>query len=377
VVSRVNSLGTQIASLNERIAKYEIDGSRANDLRDQRAVLIDELSQYANIDVEEREFNEDYAAGKYPNPEDRGKSDTRLSIRINGFEFVNNWDVNTLNVVPRTTERNPMDATGLYDIVFSNGVEFDMYSPTLKGELKGLIDVRDGNNGNSPAGQPVHQYKGIPYYLEELNTLVRTFAKAINEGTDINGNKIPGMTGHYDGYGKDSDTKSGIWLFTYTTGQPSVEIGKDGTTTPVPGTNNYSGMNCFNFQVNSDIMEKVELLACSDVKDSDGGESNNKVILGFAALGNYQSLFKEGKLGDYVNAIASKLGVDAKQSTNFQKNYTDVTKTIDNQRLQVSGVSMNEEILNLVQYQQQFTAASKLMGIINDIYDTMINKMGV
>ena len=368
VVKAINNLGTQIASLSERIAKYEIDGSQANDLRDRRAVLIDELSLYVNVQVEEREFNEDYAAGKYPNPQDRGKSDKRLSIMINGYEFVNNWDVIELECVPRAAgaERNEMDAPGMYDLIFKNGVEFNIYSPTLKGELKGLIDVRDGNNGQPVPGQPTHNFKGIPYYLEQLNTMVRTFAKAINEGIDINGNPILGVTGHVDGYDKNN-AKSNKWFFTY---KDQVGVEQDN----LSAANRYDGMNCFNFQVNSKLMGDPDLLACSDTQNS--GESNNNVILGFASLATYQSLFKEGKLSDFVNSIASELGVDTKQSMNFEANYTDVTKSIDNQRMQVSGVSLNEEVLTMVQYQQQYTAAAKLISVINDIYNVMINEMG-
>ena len=366
VVKTINNLGTQIANLNERISKYEIDGSQANDLRDQRAVLIDELSLYVNVQVEEREHNEAYAAGKYPNPQDRGKSDKRLSIMINGYEFVNSWDVNLLDCVPRAAgdERNAADAPGMYDLVFRNGVEFNIYSPTLKGELKGIIDVRDGNNGQPVPGEPTHNYKGIPYYLEQLNSMVRTVAKAINEGIDIHGNPILGVTGHVDGYDKNND-KSNIWFFTY----------KDQTGNEEDfGTGNYADMNCFNFQVNSKLLADPDLLACSDAENS--GESNNNVILGFASLATYQSLFKEGKLSDFINSISSELGVDTKQSINFEANYTDVTKSIDNQRMQVSGVSLNEEVLTMVQYQQQYTAAAKLISVINDIYDVMINQMG-
>jgi len=376
VVKTINSLGAQISNLSERISKYEIDGSQANDLRDQRAVLIDELSLYVNVQVEEREYDEAYAAGKYPKPEDRGKSDKRLSILINGYEFVNHWDVNLLECVPREQgkERNEMDAPGMYDLIFQNGVEFNLYSPTLKGELKGLIDVRDGNNGEkiekSPGVYlPIHNYKGIPYYLEQLNTLVRTFAKAVNEGVDINNNSILGVKGHVEGYDKDGD-KNELWLFTY-----KDNLGNEQQYSGSFAPSDYDGMNCFNFQVNSKIVDDPFLLACSDTENS--GESNNNIILGFASLATYQSLFKEGKLSDYVNAISSELAVDTKQSMNFAANYDDVTRSIDNQRMQVSGVSLNDEVLTMVQYQQQYTAAAKLVSVINDIYNVMINQMGM
>jgi len=53
VVTEINSLGTQIAQLNKQIYTAELDGNTANDLRDKRTLLIDELSKLVNIDVNE------------------------------------------------------------------------------------------------------------------------------------------------------------------------------------------------------------------------------------------------------------------------------------------------------------------------------------
>ncbi|MCL2564838.1 MAG: flagellar hook-associated protein FlgK [Defluviitaleaceae bacterium] len=390
VVSTINNLGLQIAGLNERISKFEMDGSRANDLRDQRALLIDELSQFVNVEVIEREHNDDFAAGMFPNPQDRGRSDQRLSIRINGYEFVNHWDVNTLQTVPRQqgNERNDVDAPGLYDIRFSNGVWFNIYSPTLQGQLRGIIDVRDGNNLNTvepptvfpPAQSPFrnpNQFRGVPFYLQQLNHMVRTFARAMNEGLDHQGQPIPGSPGHVNGFARNADDPSGRWFFTFTDNAGN-EIDHLDPNNPNPA-DPYAFMNAFNFQVSSWLREDPERLATADVPVSapGGGESNNNVIFGFTKLAEFPSLFREGSIGDFVNALASQLGIDLRQSANFAANYHDVTQSIDNQRMSVSGVSLNEEILSMITFQQQFVAASRLMSVINEVYDNLINRMGL
>ena len=397
VVSTINNLGLQIATLNERISKFEMDGSRANDLRDQRALLIDELSQFVNVEVIEREHNDDFAAGMFPNPQDRGRSDQRLSIRINGYEFVNHWDVNTLQTVPRQqgNERNEMDAPGLYDIRFANGVWFNIYSPTLQGQLRGVIDVRDGNNlstvlpptvpppAQSPFRQP-NQFRGVPFYLEQLNHMVRTFARAMNEALDHQGDQIPGMTGHVNGFSGNNPNRSDLWFFTYTDAagneiqfDPTLGVGRDAAGNLIP--HDFSGMNAFNFRVNTMLRNDPYLLATADVAFNapGGGESNNNIILGFASLAEFSSLFREGSIGNFVNGLASQLGIDLRQSANFAANYHDVTQSIDNQRMSVSGVSLNEEILAMIQFQQQFTAAARLMSVINEVYDNLINRMGL
>jgi flagellar hook-associated protein 1 FlgK len=47
-----------------------------------------------------------------------------------------------------------------------------------------------------------------------------------------------------------------------------------------------------------------------------------------------------------------------------------------NQRLSVKGVDINEEMMDLVRFQTMFQAASRLINVIDSIYDTMINRMG-
>ena len=388
ITSSINNIGLQISSLNERISRFEMNGQRANDLRDQRALLIDELSQFVNVEVVEREFNDDFAAGLFPRPEDRGRSDLRLSIRINGYDFINHFDVNLLETVPRSADpdnrRHEMDAPGLYDLRFANGVWFNIYSPTLQGQLRGTIDVRDGNSGTAPRplqpGTPAGtqspfrgdaiSFRGIPFYMEQLNHLVRTFAEAMNNI-------------HRTGFARNAESQSDMWFFTFMDGTDEVGSGypdpADPATTPPTPSATLAGMNALNFRVNSRLRDDPYLLATSTVawNEGSGGESNNMVVQLFMDLANDQSLFAEGSIHNFINAVSTQLGIDVAQATNFAVNYNDVTESINNQRRSVSGVSLNEEILAMIQFQQQFVAASRLMSAINDVYDNMINRMGI
>lgn len=371
MVDIINSLGEQISSLNRQIFKYEMDGSSANDLRDARARLVDELSIYCNVEVSELDYSNENVL-----------NDKRFIVMINGYDFVSHFNVNTMEVVERKPEerKNPMDIDGLYDIRFKDGsLKFNIYHPNLKGELKGLIDVRDGNNGNNlwngvskdENGNDIHKvlttstYKGLPHYMNKLNELVRVFAKAMNEGKDKNGNVIPGVTGHIDGYNAypDGGAKPNTGIYLYTDGTSGFSGG-------------YNDINCLNFTINQDIMEDPSLLACSDKPTDESGESNNNVILNFAYVQSYKSLFKEGKLEDYIISITSEMAIDIEQAKRFESNYTDVITMVDNQRISVSGVDSSEESLNMIKYQQLYTAASKLVNVIDSIYDHMINRLG-
>ena len=420
MVQIMNSIGQQIASLNRQISTYELDGSRANDLRDQRARLVDELSLYINVEVREKEMNADYAAGKFPEPEDRGKSDKRYSVMINGYEFVNHYDFFALETVERKEpeqKRNPMDVPGLYDIRFASGNSFNIYHPGLKGELRGLIDIRDGNNGSTlidydgatvfersviidgvarieryradgrPVGRvTVHNtnYKGIPHYLDKLNYMIRTLARAFNEGLDKDGKPMYGVIGHVYGYDLNGDR--GNLLFTYydydnldLNGKPSVLTKVDVPYAPPDGyralsDDFYDRINVFNFAVNPDMFKDPSLFAASDTDLQD--QSNNEVIKGLLKIKNDIHLFKEGQLSDFISGMITELGIDRKQAEKFEKNYHDVTTMIDNQRISVSGVNVNEEVVDLVKYNQMYQAAAKLVNIIDSIYDTTVNRLG-
>lgn len=360
-ITVINSIGQQIRSLNETIRKYELSGSKANDLRDERALLVDKLSAYVNVQVEESESNADYEAGMYPAPEDRGKSDKKFVVFINGCEFVNNDLVNPLKVVERTTLTNNTDVPGLYDVYFEKtNQKFDLTHPNLKGELKGLIDMRDGNNGSNNL---TTNYKGVPYFMDKMNELVRVFARAINEGKDKDGKDIQGVTGHVNGYDK-YEQKDNLF-FTY-----------DNTVSKNPiGGLDYSNLTCENFQINSDLIKDPNLLSSAKSVNSD--ESDNNVILSFLKVSSYGSLFKEGKLEDFVIGLSGSLGINKKQADNFKNNYQDVTTAIDNQRKSVSGVDLNEESINMMKYNQLYQASAKLMNIIDSIYDTCINRLGL
>lgn len=348
-VTVINSLGQRISNLNNQIARAEMTGGNANDLRDQRALLVDELSLLVNVNVTETNSN----------------GVKQFLVHIDGQEFVRSDGVNLLQVTRRTEaqKRNPHDADGLYEITFANGRGFNMYSSTLGGELKGLIDMRDGNGGSGGTTQ----FRGIPHYIESLNNMVRTFANAFNFGIDHLGQPIPGVMGHVDGFNANGD-KSGMPLFT---GTPRDE--DDPLYEEDPW--GLKDLNIFNFQLNPEIAKDQSLLATS--KTANPGESANDLILGFVEIRNYQSLFREGSLNDYINAMTGEIAMDLKHASNFEESQSDLLVVLQNQRLQVKGVDINEEIMSMMFFQQQYQSAAKLVSVINEVYDTMINRMGV
>lgn len=160
-VDRINSISQEIAALNKQINVIEMNtGAMANELRDQRDLMVDELASLVDVDVEEIDIID-------TNDPLRDTGGTRYCIKICGQTLVDGNSYKTLTCVPRDNHENvnQTDVNGLYDIYFAGdekwtsqeyrdqGEALNIYGGTAGGKLSGLIQMRDGNNGEQFAGK--------------------------------------------------------------------------------------------------------------------------------------------------------------------------------------------------------------------------------
>ncbi len=163
-VNEVNSIAAEIATLNKQINTIEINGVKANELRDKRNLLVDQLSKIVDVKVTEIPiYTNDAQVIKMMEAEGSVGNEQRKRELMEesgiyryivdiagGQNLVNSYDYTTLECVAREDKVNRSDAEGLYDIKFTNtNVYLNLYGGNLGGELKGLIEVRDGNNGEN------------------------------------------------------------------------------------------------------------------------------------------------------------------------------------------------------------------------------------
>lgn len=142
-VDAINNAAQEIASLNSQINTIEVGGlNKANDLRDKRDLVIDNLSKIIDVEVCETPVL-DPSSGK-----ETGIN--TYTVRIAGGQgLVDGYQYRQLECVPRTywQSLNQNDATGLYDVSWTDTHEdIGMFAKNVKGELKGLFEMRDGNN---------------------------------------------------------------------------------------------------------------------------------------------------------------------------------------------------------------------------------------
>lgn len=149
---RINAIATEIATLNKQINVIEMSGAKANELRDKRDLMLDELAEIVDIETKE------YPVVDANNP-DRETGGTRFVVTIAGGQtLVDGNDYNTLECRSRKPNEkiNMTDADGLYDIYWNNGNEFNLNNSAMGGALKGLVAMRDGNNTQAFKGTVTH-----------------------------------------------------------------------------------------------------------------------------------------------------------------------------------------------------------------------------
>lgn len=113
ISSEINGYAKQIADINRTIYTTELNGQKANDLRDQRNLILDKLSELVDI-----EYYED--------------SMGRFYVDVTGRSLVSHYDFDQLVPIERTERKNPYDINRLNDLGWASGSTFDTTGVSLR-----------------------------------------------------------------------------------------------------------------------------------------------------------------------------------------------------------------------------------------------------
>lgn len=383
-VEEINNLADQIRDLNLQIYNFEVMGNKANDLRDSRDYLVDKLSKLVNIDAYEVE-----TGLKLPN----GEKETRFVVTISGKALVDHNQVVHLKCESRTQKLNAEDIENLFEVSWADGNTLNLKS----GELKAYIDMRDGNDGIVGInGEKSPDCKGIPYYQKKMNEFVRTFAMALNEGiVDVDGDgALDKIMGHADGYTLNGTSPSGIRFFTmlnengeYMSSADFMslaeQLGLQEGITYDPVTDEYDArivrayqnITARNFSISFDVdYDPSENIAASLAP---GEVGNNGNINNLLQMRHNVYMFMEGTPEDFIKTVISSMGVDGQQYEQYLEVQESITNQLQNRRQSISGVSLNEELTNLVKYQQIYGASATIIKAYSEVLDILVNRMGI
>jgi len=138
------------------------------------------------------------------------------------------------------------------------------------------------------------------------------------------------------------------------------------------GNDFFSGTLAGNsFAVNSVITANANKIAAATASGLPGDNSN---AIAIAELQNALKMNSDTTtFDDYYNATVSDAGTKAQQSAMNYDHQTSMVTYLENYRDSISGVSLDEEMVNLVQFQHGYDAAAKLIGTVDELLETLIN----
>lgn len=339
--SNMNSTLSSIADLNAQITRIESLGDNANDLRDQRDLLTDQLSSLVNIEVSELENGYQITMGGQV----LVTGDTPTQITPDLLE--NAFAAGTLN------------NGEIYGMFFSreNYVtdyqnQLNQFANTL---ATGDITITLPKGAILPEGIVLD---GVTYSDASSNRTLATDLVVTVKG-------INGL--HQLGYSANSGTPIVGGAFFAASDSGTITAG--------------------NITVSQAILDDPSLIATS-LRTIGSGTSetvvrgNNGLALIMADLKDVKFTFGGGMtatstIDDYFKAIVGQVGVQANEAKRQVESAVVLTDQVESSRQSVSGVSLDEEMTNMIMFQHAYSAAARLMTTFDEMMDKLINGTGV
>ncbi len=360
-VPQVNELLSGIAALNGQIKNAEVSGGSALELRDQRNLKLDELSQYMDIRVEETEV--DVGSGKTVHELNVYLADKDGNALEDGdgnpeFTLVSNKKYAKVSVFQDADAKALTHArlSGLtedgetFDTAKAEFQNADLQSGSLAGYLKLLNENGEYDISDT---QTTATFRGIGYYSKLLDTLAQTFAttmNGLNSTTDAQPDK-PLFTSN--GFSADGITARNLqissdWTSVYLTmSKDSANAGDDTSTSYSNITNMITALTSDEYTL-----------------ETKPGEEGSDPFF----TGTLQKAF----MNVPTSLARSVAGVKSTDADNANR-----LDDIDTSRQSISSVSIDDEAVSLVQYNQALTASARFMTAVDECLQTIISSMGV
>lgn len=347
-INDINNLISGIAELNKQIKFQNVHGDKALELNDKRNSLIDELSSYLDIEV-------------VRNKEDIGND---LSVEVLSIVSKDIKDSSGNNLVLVDQDKcGKLDADTSDErnvkVILKNSIDSNFTSGTeitgsiKKGEIAGYLNFLN-NKAEFTDGDYSTENRGIQFYEGILDQFAFKFAKMFNDA-----NEYPSGTRNdlFEANGGGTITASNIKISE--AWRNATESYMVNTKSDAVGDDN-SGANDNILAIIAMFEEKVKF--DHSYKDKNGNDKSNFVF--------------SGTIQEGFSYAVSTLDLQINHSKNLYKSYGETLVTIDKNRASISGVSIDEEGINLLQYNKSYCAASRLMTTLDEALNTLINSTG-
>ena len=348
ITADISDKAKNIASLNTQILMTERLGTNANELRDQRDQLVMQLAQKAGITYTE---NPDGTLKiQLPDPAGAGGGEVLVDGSQYATVYTDNAGGTTQNDIYITAIGNPPPA------------------PSPAADTKVTATIGGPNDATKPADNSLGEIGGVLKVRDEIvpDLLAKVDELAYQLATEVNDI-------HYSAFGlKSGAAYTGNNFFSF--GTLAVNSGPP----PAPATNaDVSQEIAINLAVTAD----PDKIAAADapVTLTGDGRGNNIQALAIAGLQNSNFTFNfpgggtmQSTFGGYYSSLVSNVGIMKQDANNVTAHGESFLLQLNNLRESNSGVSLDEELTNLIKYQKSFEGSSRLISTATQMMDTIL-----
>ena len=387
-VDRVNTIGNRIYELNLQIQRVEAGGTEtAMTLRDERDRLLDELGNYGRIEV-----TEDATGFTY--------------VDMEGVRFVDENRCYNMGL-------KAADGTGFYTPYWpqQSDVEKGQYVPVFRlsgeissemntdiGSIKSKLLVRGDAYGRREDMASEKSYGNIEgctlmEVQAELDVLFSNIVRSMNDiycpntettsaFTSTDGVTYPAGTKILDeencARGVDGEipprelfTRIGIDRYTKVTGKDGKTYYVYNEEDPDVSSTRYA---IGTITVNSDLKRQITLMPAYKKDGSVDYEMGAKLAAAWEVkdmkLNPYDQ--KPCTFEEYYDKMVDQLGIEGNTYKSVTETLSGAVSSVDSKRQQVSGVSSDEELSNMIKFQSAYNAASRFMNVISEMTETIV-----
>ncbi|WP_080873256.1 flagellar hook-associated protein FlgK [Oceanobacillus timonensis] len=312
-INQANDMIKGLDEINTQIKKLETHGYNANDLYDKRDNMLDDLSGIVNIEVE-------YDDSHIP----QGKQgDGTATVKVKDEE--GNALATLVNGVTGETNEiddpvyTKIDGMTVFESISVNGMDITSSQGTIQSYVHTSGYAEDG------------EVKGdFPEMLEKLDNLAYAISKSFNEVHQEGGTEVPF-------FNELADSKGAAG---------AMEVILEDPQDIVVSSNGNAG--------SGDLASEL-----ADIFTNPNGELDDVSVNG------------------YLESMIGEIGVDANHANTMLDSTATLQHQVNNQRQSISAVSLDEEMTNMVKFQHAYNAAARGMTAMDELIDTVINRMGL
>lgn len=324
----LNSILSQLNAINVEIAGIEPHGLVPNDLYDERDRLLDSLSELVDIEV-----TYERSSGM-PSPIAEGIATVKLKNAGQEVTLVDGASRSFSQVEISYDDDQNIESFTFTIEELGETVETEIEAADFnsRGAIKANMDMLGYIDGDSVTGY-------FNEIREELETMLKAFVEKFNEV-------------HQQGFNLNGEQDLDLEFFEFDVEDPLGTI-----------------------RVNQAILDDPDLIAAS--LNSDSGDGTNAINLSEVYSNQDVGLGARTSVKSFYQALIGNLGVKTQEVNRMTNNTAVLRQQVEENRMSVSSVSLDEEMSNLIKFQHAYNAAARSMTAVDEMLDRIINNMGL